>query len=100
MMIRLMDFCNVVLEDGVWKYHSKAYEDFKTFAAPKKIIHWVVKDTVPVEVLMPDATKCTGNGESSLAQAKVGDVIQFERFGFCRLDSIENGTYKFWFGHK
>jgi hypothetical protein len=30
---------------------------------------------------------------------KIDDVIQFERFGFCRLDKVE-GLYRFWFTHK
>ena len=35
-----------------------------------------------------------------IKDVKIGDIIQFERFGFCRLDSIENKVYRFWFTHK
>jgi hypothetical protein len=38
--------------------------------------------------------------ETNISMLKPGEVIQFERFGFCRLDSIEKNTYKFWFAHK
>jgi glutamyl-tRNA synthetase len=38
--------------------------------------------------------------EPGIKKLKVDDIIQFERFGFCRLDLIEKGTYKFWFAHK
>ena len=53
---------------------------------------------------MPDNTTVTGLGESNLGIVKVGEVVQFERFGFCCLDSIneEKGKkkYLFWFTHK
>jgi hypothetical protein len=30
-----------------------------------------------------------------------GDIIQFERFGFCRFDKVdEKVAYEFWFSHK
>jgi glutamyl-tRNA synthetase len=67
-----------------------------------KLIHWlpVSDDLVKTEVLMPDANMTKGFAEAGIKKLKVGDIIQFERFGFVRLDSIEKGTYKFWFAHK
>jgi glutamyl-tRNA synthetase len=55
---------------------------------------------LPVEILMPDNTTIHAKAESTIKVLKEGDIIQFERFGFCRLDSIEKGTHKFWFTHK
>jgi glutamyl-tRNA synthetase len=94
---RLADFANI--QDG--KIVSRTYEEFKTTKG--KIIHWLVPDqTIKVTILMPDNTLKNGVAENNVANhIKIGDVIQFERFGFCRLDSISNdGTYNFWFGHK
>ena len=31
---------------------------------------------------------------------KEGDIVQFARFGFCRLDKKEKNNLKFWFTHK
>ena len=31
---------------------------------------------------------------------KVGDVVQFERAGFFRLDAKKKGVYEFWFAHE
>ena len=49
---------------------------------------------------MPNNKTAKGKAESSLKQIKVGDIVQFERFGFCRLDAVENNIYKFWFAHR
>jgi len=67
-----------------------------------KLIHWlpVSDDLIKTEVMMPDASITKGLAEHGIKNLKVGDIIQFERFGFCRLDSIEKNTYKFWFAHK
>ena len=67
-----------------------------------QMIHWlpVSDENVEVEVLMDDNKISKGLGEADLKNVKVGDIIQFERFGFCRLDSNTDGTFNFWFAHK
>jgi glutamyl-tRNA synthetase len=65
------------------------------------IVNWLpAAQSVAVEVMMPDATVKKGRAESNISSLKPNDIIQFERFGFCRLDAIENATYKFWYTHK
>ncbi len=97
--IRLMDCLNYIKSNDKYEFISKNYEDFKTKG--KRIIHWLTCDNnVNVEVLMPDASTVKGIAENTIKILKTGDIIQFERFGFCRLDSIDNNTYKFWFLHK
>jgi glutamyl-tRNA synthetase len=94
---RLADLANI--QNG--KIISRTYDEFK--ATKGKIIHWLCPNqTTPVTILMPDNQLKAGIAEKNIIEhIKVGDVLQFERFGFCRLDSIaENGTYNFWFGHK
>jgi glutamyl-tRNA synthetase len=54
---------------------------------------------VPVEVMMPDATVAKGVAERGIAALEVDEIIQFERFGFCRLDRVEGGTHHFWYAH-
>ncbi len=67
-----------------------------------KMLHWLPVETgnVKVEVLMPDAVIKKGLAEKGVLGLKVGDIVQFERFGFCRLDKIENNKLIFWFAHK
>ncbi len=67
-----------------------------------KLIHWLpVSDKlIKTEILMPDTKVIKGLAEPDLKKEKINNVVQFERFGFCRLDKIENKKYKFWFTHK
>ena len=59
------------------------------------IIHWL-SDAVGVEVMTPECKVIKGLAEPNINQIKIGQVIQFERYAFCRLDS-EN---RFWYTHK
>ncbi len=106
-LYRLLDCVNFTREPGehgIFTFHSKSLEEFKS-ASGKKIIHFLpAEGNVHAEVMMPDATVAKGFAEPAVASLKVDDIIQFERFGFCRLDAIENGAhgkvYKFWYTHK
>lgn len=109
MLIRLMDNLNFIYDSKTnsGKFHSEDYMSFKNFTGSKKIIHYLPKDTsqtVKASVFLPDHRLLTGLAEKSIETLKEGEVIQFERFGFCRLDSISkdekgNNVYNFWFTH-
>ena len=66
-----------------------------------KLVHWlpVSKDLVKVEIIMDDGKIKKGLAESNIKKLKVGEIIQFERFGFCRLDK-KGKVYVFYFAHK
>jgi len=79
---RLKDLMNVVFSDGEAIYSQ---DDLSV-----KKIHWVLDDhKVKVKVVMPDASVIEGYAESYIKDCKVGDIIQFERFGFGRVDSLD-----------
>lgn len=64
------------------------------------LIHWLpVKGNVDVEVFMPDGSITKGVGEKILDKLKEGTIVQFPRFGFCRLDKKEKNKLVFWFTH-
>ncbi|MBU0466813.1 MAG: glutamate--tRNA ligase [Nanoarchaeota archaeon] len=67
-----------------------------------KMIHWlpVSKKLTKVKVLMEDGKEIKGFGERDLKNVKVGEIVQFERFGFVRLDSVKKGGMEFWWLHK
>ena len=67
-----------------------------------KLIHWLPasKDLVNVELVMPDNSVRKGLGESGLKKIKVGEVVQFVREGFCRLDKKINDKLVFYYGHR
>ncbi len=72
-----------------------------------KIIQWVpVEDAVEVEVLVPgplyldedeinpESLKVVkGFGESAVASVDVDEIVQFERFGFCRRDRGDKAVF-------
>lgn len=56
-----------------------------------KMIHWLPANAnlVKVEIIMNDNTVKKGIGETSLHDAEIGEVIQFERKFFCRVEKKE-----------
>ncbi len=61
-------------------------------------INWV-SNGVKTKVLMPNGKWVEGLADEGVKNLEEGDIIQFERFGFCRLDSKEKGQYEFWYAH-
>ena len=59
-------------------------------------IHWVSDTNVKIKIIMPDGKELEAFAEPSIKKVKKGDVVQFPRIGFARLD--KNMT--FYFAHK
>ena len=97
---RLMDCLNFVKNGHNFTFHSLGIEEFRKFGS--KIIHWLplIPELIQVKVFMPDGTTLEGFGEPGLKELKLGTIIQFERFGFCRYDHVEGDTKVFWFTHR
>jgi len=105
MLIRLMDLVNILFDGESFRLMSQDYESYKQFPNEKMIIHWLPADDsqiVKTQVLLADGKLQSGIAEKHIEQIVVDSVIQFERFGFVRLDSIDAKTQSrtFWFGHK
>ncbi|HJW65460.1 MAG TPA: glutamate--tRNA ligase [Candidatus Bathyarchaeia archaeon] len=102
-MVRLMELFNVKIDgktlDGLEaSFVSEGYEDARE--AKAKLIHWIVADEAfPCQVVMPDASVFEGVAESTCKKLKPNDVIQFERFGFVRIDQV-NTKLKAYYTHK
>lgn len=98
-IFRLMDAVNVNISGDEVTYHSTSFEDAREVKA--KIIQWVpVENNVNVKIVMDDASLKTGLGEGALKDLKVGDIVQFERVGFARLDEIAGDELIFYYAHK
>jgi len=101
--IRLMELFNVRIEGktayGLEAFFaSEAYEDARE--AKAKLIHWIaVDEAFPCQVVMPDASVSEGVAESACKKLKPDDVVQFERFGFVRIDEV-NAKLKAYYTHK
>lgn len=88
--VRLKDFCNIVLN------HNAAFTSRELKELPK--IQWVAEG-LTMRVTMPDATVVKGLVESGARLAKIGDVMQMERFGFVKLDSMDD-EIRAYFAHR
>ncbi len=63
----------------------------------RRIIHWAPVENVPVKVLGPQG-ETTGVAEPGVV-AELDKMVQFERFGFCRIDSVDDEVVAY-FAHK
>ena len=86
---RLMGVMNVevkeVGESVKAVYHSRDYQMARDMDAP--FIHWLPAGVgVDAQVVLPDATKASGLAEERVNEMKSGEMFQFERFGYCRVD--------------
>lgn len=96
---RLMDCVNIMKDKGKVCFNSFKFEDFK--GKGNKVINWLPgKENIDVEVLMPNKEIMKGLAEKNVLDLKEGEIIQFERFGFCRLDKKDKNKLKFWFTHR
>ncbi|MDH5786697.1 MAG: glutamate--tRNA ligase [Candidatus Bathyarchaeota archaeon] len=91
--IRLMELFNVKIEkvdacSAEASFAGESYEDARKVKA--QLIHWIpVGEGMPCEVVMPDATLAEGIAESECKRLKPNTTIQFERFGFVRIDKVD-----------
>ncbi len=102
-MVRLMELFNIepesIKSNGIEaRYSSESYE--KAREAKAQLIHWIrVGDEMPCEIVMPDATLTRGLAEAACKRLKQGSIIQFERFGFARIDEV-NTVIRACYAHK
>lgn len=97
-LYRLKDCLNFSKKGKEFVFDSVDYDVFHEKGAAT--MHWLPDENLlDVEVLMPDKSLRKGLGEPALKDLKVGDIVQFERFGFCRLDK-KGKKLSFWFAHK
>jgi glutamyl-tRNA synthetase len=102
-MIRLMELFNIVPKtlraNGIEAHFaSEPYEDAREARA--QLIHWIeARDELQCEVVMPDATAAKGLAEAACRELKPNNVIQFERFGFARIDEVSSKIIAY-YAHK
>ena len=99
-LYRLMDCLNFKKKNNKLVFDSLEYKKYKKNG--HLILHWLPKqkDLVKAEVLMPDKKLNKGLAEPMVKKLKENDIIQFTRFGFCRLDKKEKNILRFWYTHK
>lgn len=98
---RLMHLFNFSSSDN-FSYHSAKMDE----SLNAKLIHWLPADKenekklIRAEITMPEGSIIKGLAEEGIENLQENDTIQFERFGFVRLDKKEKDKFDFWFSHK
>jgi glutamyl-tRNA synthetase len=91
-IVRLMELFNIRIEkaniySAEASFMSDSYDDAKKTKA--QLIHWIpVGKDMPCKVVMQDATVIEGVAEGLCRELKPDMMIQFERFGFVRIDDV------------
>jgi glutamyl-tRNA synthetase len=102
-VVRLMELFNVQIENATPDcveavFLSESYEQVRK--AKAQLIHWIaVGQEFPCIVVMPDASKVEGVTEDYCEKLKPDTTVQFERFGFVRVDAVA-GTLTAYYAHK
>jgi glutamyl-tRNA synthetase len=102
-IFRLMELFNVKVEskteDTVTaRFVSESYEDVRKIKV--QLIQWIPKGTqFPAQVVMPDASVTEGFAEEDCKKLKPDAIIQFERFGFVRVNEVSEKMIAY-YAHK
>lgn len=96
--IRLMDLINIDVSKDNVTYDSKTLEEAQSKHA--FIIQWVpVEEAIKAKVVMPDNTITEGYIEKDSSNVEVDDMVQLERFGFARVDKVDENEITFYYTH-
>jgi glutamyl-tRNA synthetase len=91
-VFRLMELFNIKIEGKtdnsvIAEFTSESYEDVRKIKV--QLIQWIPKFTeFPTQVVMPDASVTEGFAEVDCKKLKPDAIIQFERFGFVRINEV------------
>jgi len=102
-VVRLMEIFNVKVEvktaDSVTaSFASESYDDVRKIKV--QLIQWIPNGAeFQCQIVMPDASVTEGLAESACKKLKPDVIIQFERFGFTRIDQV-NQKMVAYYAHK
>jgi glutamyl-tRNA synthetase len=102
-VIRLMELFNIsidcITDNSVSAtFASESYEDVRKIKA--QLIQWIPQGSeFSCQVVMPDASIIDGFAEGACKKLKPDTIIQFERFGFTRINEV-NQKLVAYYAHK
>ena len=109
--IRLKDLYNVKIT-GVSDNEVKSRFAGRDLVEGTSKVQWTTEENIPIEVQVPDLifvadkinknslTIVRGYGENACRELKVDEHVQFERFGFCRIDQKKKDKIIACFTHR
>jgi len=93
---RLKNLCNIELNGTKATYLGREISEAK---GSMKIIHWAPEDSIPMKLFMPDGSVVSGVAEPAILEEK-GEIVQFERTGFARIEDKNIKGIKAIFSHR
>jgi glutamyl-tRNA synthetase len=98
--IRLKGLCNIQVPKQPGLISKKvlctgAHQKFGL-----QVIQWVPKEQTKVDILMTNGKTLHGVAEKNVEKLKIGSIVQFERFGFCKLDKKTKDKLTFVWAHQ
>ncbi|MCK4847968.1 MAG: glutamate--tRNA ligase, partial [Candidatus Heimdallarchaeota archaeon] len=99
-LIRLKDLMNITFKSVIKNkasaiYHSIGLEEARKVRA--SMIQWIpIQSAVPAKILLADGSYLAGLAEPDILRTKPGQIIQFERYAFCRVESINKSVELIW----
>ena len=108
-VFRLIDTANIVYDakKKEFTFHSKTIDEYRAVPEAQRygLVHFLPvvdgQELLKARVFKPTATYETGLLEPNARDLKPGDIVQLERYAFCRLDAVEkDGTRTFWYTHE
>ncbi|MFA6803521.1 MAG: glutamate--tRNA ligase [Candidatus Methanomethylophilaceae archaeon] len=93
--VRLKDLCNIDYSLPA-KYSGN---DVSVIKKGIRAIQWVGKDSTETKILMPDGTTAIGLSENAILKEK-NDMVQYERFGFVRIEKKNKDGIVAVFSHR
>ncbi|MCQ2056211.1 MAG: glutamate--tRNA ligase [archaeon] len=93
--VRLKDLCNIDFGERV-KYSGS---DASILKEGFKAVQWVGETSIKAKILMPDGATLDGLVENAILEEK-GDIVQFERIGFARIENNDKNSFVAVFTHR
>ncbi|MEK6898765.1 MAG: glutamate--tRNA ligase [Nanoarchaeota archaeon] len=94
--VRFMHLLNASFSKGKFAFLSEEV-DSKLKAS---FVHWLPaskEESIKTRIMMSNAEFIEGFLEAGASKLKIGEIVQFERFGFVRLDKKSHKGMEFWF---
>ena len=96
-ILRLKDLINIKIIDKknyIAEFLSNGIDEFRDYVQKMKkrlkIIHWLpINNNISVDIIDVNGMIISGIAEKNCNNLKVDQLIQFERFGFCKIDKVE-----------
>ena len=102
-VVRFMELFNIKIQSKTDTnmtafFASESHDDVRRIKA--QLIQWIPKGAeYPCKVVMPDASITEGFAEIECKKLKPDDIIQFERFGFVRVNEVDQKMVAY-YAHK